>query len=144
MAGSGGRIVAVEAGIEPGEARLSLGVSGLLVFQGLVSQLFTTIRIAGAWAGDSSVRPDSFTFRSGVTTMVDAGSSGWRNVESFRATAIDRASTRVLALINIARNGMVSRDAEQADFDTGEVARLAPMHRDVFVGVKSAHFRSSA
>ena len=80
MAGSGGRIVAVEAGIEPGEARLSLGVSGLHVFQGLVSHLFTTIRIAGAWVGDSSVRPDSFTFRSGVTTMVDAGSSGWRNV----------------------------------------------------------------
>ena len=147
VAVSGGRIVAVEAGLEPGEARLSLDVSGLLVFPGLVdihTHLFTTTGIAGAWAGDSSVRPDSLSFRSGVTTMVDAGSSGWRNFESFRAAVIDRASTRVLALINIAGNGMVSQDAEQGDFDPREVARLARMHRDVVVGVKSAHFQSAA
>ena len=37
-----------------------------------------------AWAGDNSVLPDGFSFRSGVTTMVDAGSSGWRNFEDFR------------------------------------------------------------
>ena len=147
VAVSGGRIAAVEASIEPGGEGKTLDVSGLLVVPGLVdihTHLFTTTGIPGAWAGDSSVRPDSFRFRSGVTTMVDAGSSGWRNFEAFRAAVIDRASTRVLALVNIAGNGMESQDAEQGDFNPAEVARLALKHRDVVVGVKSAHFQSPA
>lgn len=140
-----GRVAAVEASIDPGGEVRSVDVSGLFVTPGLVdihTHLFSTTGIAGAWAGDSSVRPDSFSFRSGVTTMVDAGSSGWRNFELFREAVIDRASTRVLALINIAGRGMESQEAEQGDFDPAEVARLAVRHRDVVVGVKSAHFQS--
>ena len=38
-----------------------------------------------AYAGDLSVYPDGLTFRSGVTTVVDAGSSGWRNFRISRA-----------------------------------------------------------
>ena len=56
---------------------------------------------------------------------------------------IDRARTRVLALINIAGRGMESQEAEQADFSPAEVARLAKKHADVVVGVKSAHFQST-
>ena len=33
---------------------------------------------------DESVNPDAFSFRSGVTTMVDAGSSGWKDFADFR------------------------------------------------------------
>jgi len=77
-----------------------------------------------------------------VTTMVDAGSSGWRNFEFLRTTVIDRAKTRVLALINIAGLGMITDAVEQADFNPDEVARLARKHRDVVVGVKSAHYQS--
>ena len=140
-----GRIAAVEAGIGPGGARQFIDVSGLIVTPGLVdihTHLFSTTGRAGAWAGDSSVRPDSFSFRTGVTTMVDAGSSGWRNFASFRASVIDRARTRVLAFVNIAGPGMESQDAEQGDFDPAAVARLARAHGDVVVGVKSAHFQS--
>ena len=36
-----------------------------------------------SFTGDNSVYPDGFTFRAGVTTIVDAGSSGWRNFEDF-------------------------------------------------------------
>jgi dihydroorotase len=97
----------------------------------------------GAWAGDQSVRPDDFGPRTGVTTMVDAGSSGWRNFEEFRATVIDRASTRVLALINIAGYGMLTNYVEQdpKEFQPERVARLAKKHSDVVVGVKSAHYQ---
>ncbi len=141
-----GRVAAVEPSIDVRQARQVLDVSGLFLTPGLVdihTHLFSTTGIAGAWAGDSSVRPDSFSFRAGVTTMVDAGSSGWRNFEVFRETVIDRAQTRVLALINIAGRGMESQEAEQADFSPAEVARLAKKHADVVVGVKSAHFQST-
>ncbi len=73
--------------------------------------------------------------------MVDAGSSGWRNFEQFRQSVIDRVSTRVLALINIAGYGMVGDVAEQGDFNAAAVARLARKHKDVVVGIKSAHYQ---
>ena len=52
------------------------------------------------------IQPDGFTFRVGVTTVVDAGSSGWRNFPDFKDQVIDRSKTRVLALLNIVGNGM--------------------------------------
>ncbi|MBL8218354.1 MAG: amidohydrolase/deacetylase family metallohydrolase, partial [Bryobacterales bacterium] len=99
-------------------------------------------RVKDAWAGDNSVAPDSFSFRTGVTTMADAGSSGWRNFETFRHTVIDRAKTRVFAFINIAGLGMLTNVVEQAtaDMKPDEVAALAKKHKDVVVGVKTAHF----
>ena len=139
-----GKVAVVEESIAAEQARQVIDVSGLFIAPGLIdihTHLFTTTNIPGAWAGDSSVRPDSYSFRTGVTTMVDAGSSGWRNFEAFRQTVIDRATTRVFALINIAGFGMITDITEQADFNPEEVVRLAQKHRDVVVGVKSAHYR---
>ena len=139
-----GKVEAVERSIDPARARKTLDVHGLYVTPGLVDihvHVFHTTGIRDAWAGDNSVAPDAFSFRTGVTTMVDAGSSGWRNFETFRHTVIDRAKTRVLAMINIAGLGMMTDIVEQSDFDPGEVARLARKHRDVVVGVKSAHYQ---
>lgn len=122
----------------------SIDVKGLIVTPGLVdihTHVFHTTGIPGAWAGDSSVRPDDFSFRTGVTAMADAGSSGWRNFEIFRQTVIDRADTRVFAFINIAGLGMITDVTEQEDFNPKEVARLAKKHADVVVGVKSAHYQ---
>ena len=47
--------------------------------------------------GIYSVSPDDFTFKSGVTTVVDAGTSGWRNFPLFKEQVIDKSQTRVLA-----------------------------------------------
>lgn len=138
-----GRIAAVAPDIPAAEAKEAIDVSGLIVTPGLVdihTHLFHTTNIPDAWAGDNSVDPDSFSFRTGVTAMADAGSAGWRNFEFFRTTVIDRAETRVFAFINIAGLGMVSNMVEQGDFNPEEVARLAKKHRDVVVGVKAAHY----
>ncbi len=141
-----GRIAAVRPGIDPAEARTVADVTGLYVTPGLIDlhvHLFATTGMRGAWAGDSSVLPDGFSFRSGVTTMVDAGSSGWRNFEDFRYRVIDRATTRVLALLNIAGLGMMTDVPEQNvhDMDAKATAAMALKHRDVVVGIKSAHYQ---
>jgi dihydroorotase len=139
-----GAIAAVHASIPVSDARQTLDVTGLYVTPGLIdlhTHLFHTTGQRDAWAGDNSVQPDAFSFRTGVTTMVDAGSAGWRNFETFRHTVIDRARTRVFALINIAGLGMMTDAVEQGDFESEEVARLAQKHRDVVVGVKSAHYQ---
>jgi dihydroorotase len=139
-----GRVARVAARIDPAEARQVIDVTGLYVTPGLVDihvHVFHTTGVRDAWAGDNSVQPDAFSFRTGVTTMCDAGSSGWRNFEDFRRTVIDRVKTRVLAFLNIAGLGMTLDQAEQGDFDPEAVARVARRNKDYIVGVKSAHYR---
>lgn len=143
---AGGRIAAVDASIDSSRARKIINAAGLYVTPGLVDihvHVFHTTGIRDAWAGDNSVQPDAFSFRSGVTTMVDAGSAGWRNFGTFRHTVIDRVKTRVLAFVNIAGLGMMADVTEQVstDFQPKEVAAVAAANRDVVVGVKSAHYQ---
>ena len=139
-----GHVAAVEPTLDPNEAERVLDVSGLFVIPGIVdihAHFFWTPGIDGAWAGNASIRPDSFSFRTGVTTMVDAGSAGWRNFEAFRESVIDRVRTKVFAFINISGRGMESEELEQGDFGPAQVAALARTHSDVVVGVKSAHYQ---
>ncbi len=141
---SNGRIAAIAPSIPAAQARKLVDVTGLVVSPGLVdihAHMFHTTGVADAWAGDNSIAPDAFGPKSCTTTMVDAGSSGWRNFETFRHTVIDRAKVRVLAMINIAGLGMMTDAAEQMDFDADAVARLALKHKDIVVGVKTAHYQ---
>lgn len=138
-----GRVAAIEPGIRVERARRRVDVTGLIVTPGLVdlhAHVFFTGGNPHAIAGDWSVQPDPLAIPSGVTTLVDAGSSGWRNLAIFRATVIERAVTRVLAMVNISGYGMIRDGAEQGDFDPGAVARVHAAHSDVVVGIKSAHY----
>jgi dihydroorotase len=90
---------------------------------------------------DSNVQADAHSFPSGVTTVVDAGTSGWRNFPDFKNRVINRARTRVLALLNIAGQGMgTGREDELAELDAETAARTAKANKGVIVGFKSAHF----
>jgi dihydroorotase len=146
VAVAGGKIAAVRPGIDAGEAETVVDVGGLYVTPGLIDahvHLFATTGMRDAWAGDNSVLPDGFSFRTGVTSMVDAGSAGWRNFEEFRNRVIDRATTRVFAMLNIVGLGMMTDVPEQNvyDMDANAVAAMALKHRDVVVGIKSAHYQ---
>ena len=141
-----GRIAAVEAGIPASQAGRTIDVSGLYVTPGLVDihvHLYATPGNRDAWAGDKSVLPDGFGFRTGVTTMVDTGSAGWRNLDDFRHRVIDRFDTRAYALVNIAGLGMATDSTEQnaADMDPERTAAAAREHADIVVGIKTAHYR---
>jgi dihydroorotase len=141
-----GKIAAVTPQIPASQAREVVDVSGLYVVPGLIDihcHLYATTGLRGSWAGDSSVLPDGFSFRSGVTTMVDAGSSGWRNFEDFRYYVIDRSATRVFAMLNIVGLGMPTDVPEQNihDMDPKATAEMAKKHRDIVVGIKTAHYQ---
>jgi dihydroorotase len=137
-----GRIAAVAADIPAARAAKTVNVAGLYITPGLVDLHVHVYAGTGtAYTGPSSVRPDDHSFRSGVTTMVDAGSSGWRNFEDFKKTIIDRSRTRVLAMLNIVGAGMAG-DAEQnlQDMDPGKAAEMAAKHNSLIVGFKTAHY----
>src|SRR4029077_5756759 len=87
----------------------------------------------GSYAGDNSLHPDGFTLRAGVTTVADAGSSGWRSFDDFKDRIIDRSKTRVLAFLNIVGAGMRGDKFEQnlSDMEAGPTGEMARRHKDV-------------
>ena len=139
-----GKIAAVEAGIDESKAKKVIDAGGLYVTPGLVDIHVHVYAGTGirALTGDSSVYPDGHSFRSGVTTMVDVGSSGWRNFPDFKQRVIDRAKTRVLVMLNIVGGGMGGGAIEQNldDMDAQATAKVAKQYADTVVGIKTAHY----
>ena len=140
-----GKVAAVDDDIPADQAKIVLDVEGLYVVPGLVdihAHMYATPGHRNAWAGDNSVLPDGFSFRSGVTTMVDTGSAGWRTFEDFRYRVLDRFHTRMFAFLNIAGMGMVANDLEQNPYDMNveRAVRTGREHEDVIVGMKTAHY----
>ena len=142
---AGGKIAAVAENIPASEARRTVDVSSLYVVPGLVDMhehVFST-SMNREYLGEDCVRADSFSFRSGVTTVVDAGCTGWRNFGEFRDGVINREKTRVFAMLNIVGHGMGGRpDVEQntKDMDPEKTAEVARRNSDVVVGIKVAHY----
>lgn len=141
-----GKIAAVSENIPASKAHKAVDVTGLYVTPGLVDihvHVYAGTGMRGAYSGDNSVYPDGFTFRSGVTTVVDAGSSGWRNFPDFKDRVIDRSKTRVLALLNIVGRGMGGEghiEQDVNDMDPKATAQQVGRYRDTVVGIKSAHY----
>jgi len=90
----------------------------------------------------SALPPDGFSFRSGITTIVDVGGAGWRNFEVFKNQVIDKSNTRVLSFINIVGNGMQGGAFEQdlSDMDANLTVEMINKFPDLIVGIKLAHF----
>jgi dihydroorotase len=90
---------------------------------------------------DLSLLPIVNTFSSGVTTIVDAGTSGWRDFAEFKETVIDTAKMRIFAFVNIVADGMLGEWEHDADqFRSKPCAAIADEYRDVVVGIKTAHY----
>jgi dihydroorotase len=140
-----GKIAAVKTRIDPAKALKVVNLRGLYVTPGLVDihvHVFAGTGERGSYAGDNSLYPDGFTFRAGVTTVADAGCSGWRNFEEFKQHIIDRAKTRVLVFLNIVGNGMRGPKYENdlADMEAQPAADMALKYKGLIVGIKTAHY----
>ncbi|MCP5111926.1 MAG: amidohydrolase/deacetylase family metallohydrolase [bacterium] len=144
VAVSDGKIAAVAPSIT-GSAKQTVDASGLYVTPGLIDihvHVFAGTGERGSYAGDNSVYPDDHCLRSGVTTAVDAGSSGWSNFPNFKDRIIDRSITRVLAFLNIVGRGMRGGEIEQNldDMQPEPTAWTAKQYPDTIIGVKTAHY----
>ena len=140
---TGGRIALVAPNIAASAAKRTVSAVGLYVTPGLIDvhvHVYAGTGLKGL-TGDTSIYPDTFSFRTGVTTVVDAGTSGWRNFPDFRQRVIDRAKTRVLALLNISAVGMAPKgENDPADMVVDEAVKMIQANKDVLVGLKVAHF----
>lgn len=149
----GNKIAKVAASIDPSQAKKTVPCDGLYVTPGLVDihvHLYFSTALNSNLHGDSSsyvgfraVHPDGFTFRTGVTTTVDVGSSGWRNFPEFKERVIDQSKTRVYAMLNIVGSGMAGRSKVEQnlkDMSAEDTARVAKQFPQYVVGVKTAHY----
>lgn len=140
-----GKISRIAKKIPAREGNRVLDVQGLLISPGLIdphTHVYVGEKPRVFAGGSSSVSPDSFTFRSGVTTVVDAGTSGWRNFEDFKTTVIDVSQTRILAFLNIAGGGMRGNPDQEdiTDMNPEITAQLIAKHPQFLVGIKIGHY----
>ena len=138
------KIAEVAEHIQAGAGAKVVDVTGLYVTPGLVDihvHVYAGTGERHSYAGDHGVYPDGFTLRSGVTTAVDAGSSGWKNFPDFKDRVIDRSITRILAFINIVGSGMRPKYEQNLnEMDAEAAAAQALKYPQVIVGIKTAHY----
>ncbi|WP_323103309.1 amidohydrolase/deacetylase family metallohydrolase [Klebsiella quasipneumoniae] len=82
--------------------------------------------------------PDSVGIATGVTTVIDAGSTGADDVDDFYQLT-RKAVTEVYALLNISRVGLIAQNelANMANIDAEAVKQAVQRHPDFIVGLKA-------
>ena len=83
-------------------------------------------------------QPDSVGIATGVTTVIDAGSTGADDVDDFYQLT-RQAATDVYALLNISRVGLIAQNelANMANIDAAAVTQAVQRHPDFIVGLKA-------
>ena len=134
----GNKIARVAANIPAAHAKKVVEVSDYLVTPGLID-IHGHFDTQGA---PLNLDPDYHSLSSGVTTAVDAGSSGAKNFEAFKSNVIDEAKVRLLAFLNIVGAGMYGPKVEDdvREMDVEAAVAMVQKHRDVIVGIKTAHY----
>ena len=133
---SDGKIAAVDASIDESTSSEVIEAGGLIVTPGLIDMH------VHAYPGVCcyGLEPDVTNIARGVTTAMDCGSAGARTFPAFRQYFIERAETRLYALLNISTMGIISsKIGELVDMrwaDVEETAEAGRANRDVVLGVK--------
>jgi dihydroorotase len=142
---SGGKVVNVAPTIPAADAKQVIDVNGFYVCPGLIdvhTHVFVGSKPETFADGSLSISPDDIALKAGITTVVDAGTSGWRNFHVFKDQVIDRSKTRILAFLNIAGAGMSGKPMQEdlADMDVSKVLETIQKYPDIIVGVKIGHY----
>jgi dihydroorotase len=150
VAVANGKIAAVAPDLAPTQARKVVNAEGLFVTPGLVD-IHVHIGYGGVpdnWYSPSARSqtppfgvPADWMLTSGVTTVVDTGSAGAETFLREKQMVLDKSQIRVLAFLNIVANGMNGGLEQTVDqMDPQLCAETIDKHRDVIVGVKTAHY----
>ena len=135
----GAKIASVAQGIPEEQAGQVIRAHGMLVTPGLIdlhAHLFP-------YVGPYGIEPDPYCVRRGVTSVIDAGTSGAFTFPAFRRFIIERAATRIRALLHVVSIGMVAgstpKMGELEDLrycDPKLAVEAANQNRDLIVGFK--------
>ncbi len=129
-----GRIARVDVNIPRVQARRVFDATDKIVTPGLID-FHSHVYEYGTPLG---VNSDIVGNLSGVTTIVDAGTTGASMFPGFRKFVIEGARTRIYALLNISTAGCCTDEIylDPRLINTRAVLRIIETHRDVILGIK--------
>ena len=129
-----GRIARVDGNIPRVQARRVFDATDKIVTPGLID-FHSHVYEYGTPLG---VNSDIVGNLSGVTTIVDAGTTGASMFPGFRKFVIEGARTRIYALLNISTAGCCTDEIylDPRLINTRAVLRIIETHRDVILGIK--------
>ena len=136
---AGGKIARIEANIPGDEALEVIEAGGKIVTPGLID-IHTHVF---PYVGPYGIEPDPYCLHRGVTTAVDAGTSGAFSFPAFRKFTIERATTRIRALLHVVSIGMIAGgtpnmgELEDLRYCVPKIAiEEVNKNRDLIVGLK--------
>jgi dihydroorotase len=98
-----GKIAKIEKNIPVNRAREVLDATGMIVTPGLVDIHVHVL----PYVGETGTEPDPCCLMRGVTTVVDAGTTGAFTLPALRKFVVERSDTRVRALLHVVAIGMI-------------------------------------
>jgi dihydroorotase len=130
-----GKIASVAANIPASEARRVIHVPGQTVTPGLID-LHTHVFDGVAANG---VHPDIAGVHAGVTTVVDAGSSGCATFSAFPRHILPRCETEVIPLLHICQTGLATNPdiIAESSIDLESTLKVAREHKGLIKGIKA-------
>jgi dihydroorotase len=135
VAVQGGLIARIAAGIASGEATRTVDVTGKIVAPGLIdlhAHVFEGVNRTG-------VHPDLAGVYSGVTTIVDAGSSGAATFGGFPRHIIPKCQTEVIPFLHICQTGLATIPdiIAERSINLDDTLRVAAEHKGLICGIKA-------
>jgi dihydroorotase len=131
-----GHIAAIEPSLDAAPRRDFLDAAGAYVAPGFIDIHAHVYAGATSWG----VKPDPSCLRSGVTTVVDAGSPSWTMLQGFRWYIHEAAKVRALCFLHISGIGLVHAWVGECEdirhLDPRTVGENVAENRDMVVGVK--------
>src|ERR671925_508786 len=130
-----GRVVVIQANVPHADAKRVLDVAGCYVTPGLID-----FHVHSYWGVNPyGFNADSICLASGVTTAIDAGSSGPVNFLGFKKLVNEPSKTRMLAFVAIAQHGVLNDPGELQNLrfaDPEAAAAKVKESPNVGVGIK--------
>jgi dihydroorotase len=130
-----GTIARIAPAIAPEQARRVIEVNGLIVTPGLIdlhAHVFEGFTRFG-------VNPDIAGVHAGVTTIVDAGSSGCATFEGFTRHILPHCHTEIIPFLHICQTGLATIPdiIAEGSIDLDGTLRVANRHKQLIRGIKA-------
>src|ERR1051325_4187221 len=130
-----GKIAKVAPGIEQREAKRTVMVTGKWVTPGLIDVHCHV----GDGVSANGVHPDIAGVRAGVTTVVDAGTTGCATFPVFPKHIFPKSETEIIPLLHICQTGLSTNPdiIAESSIDLDGTLRVADEYKGTIRGIKA-------